>query len=387
MDRSQVVFNADRCLHTQDKFSECAACYEICPTDAIIAGKPPVLNAEQCETCLACLPACPTGSFSADDDVTPLLKAASQLEGGTLEIVCGQNSMPELGATTSSTALRIQQCLAGLGSGAYAELAAMGFERILLRGENCNACKWSTLKPEIVKQTKQANQFLAAWGKKGFVEILENISEPVDRPVWNADSPPVSRRELFRMIANKSQTMMARAMENLSANTERRPGRDRLRLLGAAQHLPDWQPQAAPILEGMRFASVQITEACSACAVCAKACPTSALIFNKDVDGKHFALQFTASNCIDCGICMHVCAADAIEMKPDPTFAEIFGDRTVTLLKGNLTKCEHCGAAIAERLGIKLCAICEFRSKHAFGSALPKVVQMAIEARTKGKVQ
>lgn len=387
MDRSQVIFNVDRCLHTRDKFSECAACYEICPVDAIVPGKPPTLDAEKCETCLACLPACPIGAYSADDDVTALLKAASMLEPGTLEIVCGQNSNPELGQTGSNAALRIHQCLAGLGTGAYTELAAFGFEQILLRCEDCQECKWSVLKSQIEKQTKHANNFLAAWNKDRFVEIVDVLGEGKERPIWDASTPPVSRRELFRMIANKSQTMMARAMENISSGTERRPGRDRLRLTGAVAHLPAREAQTTVDLEGFGFAAVDISEACTACAACARACPTEALTFDKKPGEEHFKLEFSASKCIDCGICVHVCGVSAVELNVVSTLAGIFTNETVTLAEGNLIKCADCGVFIAERQDVKRCPVCEFRSQHPFGSSLPKVVQMALDARAKGKIQ
>ena len=387
IDRSQVVFNADRCLHTKDKFSECTACYEICPASAITAGKPPVLNSEQCDTCLACLPVCPTGSFAADDDVSSLLKAASHLEGGTLEIICGHNPQFSLGINSSSTALRIHQCIAGLGTGTYAELAALGFEHVILRCEKCESCKWSSLRLEIEKQTARANEFLSAWGKGKFVEVVNDLKEPVERPIWNADSPPVSRREMFRFVVDRSQTMMARAMENSASTSERRPGRDRLRLTGAVEHLPAWDAQTTADLDGFRFAAVHVSDACSACAACAKACPTGALTFHKKPGEDHFSLEFSADKCIDCGICVHVCGVSAIELQAVSTLTEIFAHQAVKLVEGNLVKCADCGAAIAERPGVKLCPVCEFRSKHPFGSTLPKAVQMAIEARTKGKIQ
>ena len=383
IDRSQVIFNADRCLHTRDKFSECTTCNEICPTGAIVAGKPPALKAEQCETCLACLPICPTGALSADDDVAPLVTAASHLEGGTLEIICGQNADPDHGLRASSMGLRIHQCLAGLGTGAYAELAALGFEHVVLRCENCRSCKWSSLHAEIEKQTLRANNFLSGWGMPDFVEIVGELVNPVERPMWNADSPALSRRELFKLIANRSQTVMARAMENLPPNNARTPGKDRLRLISASQHLPTGKQPENLDLDGLFFASVHIKENCSACAACAKACPTGALIFNKDMDGKLFSIKFDAKKCVDCKICVHVCGVSAIEIQPGSSIGNIFSSKAAVLFEGILTKCERCGAAMVERANTRLCPVCEYRNKQPLGSQLPKVVQMAIDARMK----
>ena len=35
LDRSQVLLEPKRCLHAQDQFSECAACFEVCPAGAV----------------------------------------------------------------------------------------------------------------------------------------------------------------------------------------------------------------------------------------------------------------------------------------------------------------------------------------------------------------
>lgn len=384
IDRSAVVFGADLCLHSKDKFSECAVCYEVCPAGAIRSGKPPVFMPEECQTCLACLPICPMGAFTADDDVPALLNAASHLDGGTLELICGHNSHPDLGADASATGLRIKQCLAGLGTGTYAELAAFGFDRIQVRCESCTTCKWAALKTEIERQTRRANKFLSAWGEQQYVETIEEILEPAERDFWETSGPPVSRRELFKLIANRSQRVMARAMENVSSGSEKRPGRDRTRLIGAVAHLPALENAADRDLDGFGFASVHISESCTACAACAKACPTGALSFTKTVDGKGFSLDFSARKCVDCDVCVHVCAASAIETRDVSTLSEIFVTETVNVFKGALIKCERCGAPIAGRPGVTFCQVCEFRSKNPFGSMLPKAVQTARNARSKG---
>src|SRR5512140_3117491 len=44
MDRSAIVFDGARCLHSLDRNSACEACFALCPADAITVGKPPVLD-------------------------------------------------------------------------------------------------------------------------------------------------------------------------------------------------------------------------------------------------------------------------------------------------------------------------------------------------------
>ena len=145
LDRSSVTLNTERCLHSQDRFSGCQACYDICPVSAITPGKPPALDSEKCQSCLACLTVCPVGAYAADEAVVSLLNAVTHLEAGALELLCERNPQAGLGFSEASTGIRVRGCLAGLGCGAYLALAAFGLERILVRTDACSACEWATL--------------------------------------------------------------------------------------------------------------------------------------------------------------------------------------------------------------------------------------------------
>ncbi len=96
-------------------------------------------------------------------------------------------------------------------------------------------------------------------------------------------------------MARQGQVAMARALENGSTSSSRQPGRDRMRLLSAVEHIPSAQI-AAPdtTLEGFRFTTLTISEACTACGTCGRACPTEALKFEKneaEIDFLHLVLS------------------------------------------------------------------------------------------------
>ena len=70
---------------------------------------------------------------------------------------------------------------------------------------------------------------------------------------------------------------MAGAMENGTILSKRQLGRDRIRLLAAVSHLPDPQEEAQIALDGFNFATLTISDLCTGCGTCGKACPTGAL--------------------------------------------------------------------------------------------------------------
>jgi Fe-S-cluster-containing hydrogenase component 2 len=372
IDRSQITLEPKRCLHSQDQVSECVACFNICPVEAITTGKPPAHDAERCQSCLACLPACPVGAYRADDDVSGLLNCATHIEGETVELLCGLHPHPEAGADVGSIGIRIHGCLAGLGTGAYLTLAALGLKRLVLRTDACRACKWQTLISEIYRQTAHANRFLSAWKRDGdTITCMDEIESPVERILWDAKNPPLSRRDLFRMMARQGQVAMARAMENGVTDSKRKPGRDRLRLLAAVSHLAE--PAAEIDLRELSFATLTISESCTACSACGRACPTGALRFERNDGEMTFSISFSAQHCIACDLCDHVCLPDAITINHAPTFEEVFGAKEpVPVESGELLRCERCKTLVAKREDTKLCPLCEYRRSHPFGSMMPK---------------
>jgi ferredoxin len=374
IDRSQIVLDTKRCLHSQDQYSECRACFSICPVDAIIVGKPPALNSELCQSCVACIPACPVGAFRADDDVADLLKCATHIEDQPVELLCGLHPHPEFGADAESIGIRIRGCLAGLGTGAYLTLSTLGLTRIISRTDACGACKWNSLGPEIGHQTERANQFLSMWGKNDTITCMDEIESPVERVLWGAKNPPLSRRDLFRMMARQGQVALARAMENGMTSSKRQPGRDRMRLLSAVEHSPVAQAAAScNTFEGFNFTTLTISEFCNACGACGRACPTEALKVEKNETELTFAISFSSQKCIGCDLCDHVCLPNAISLNHTPTFEQVFGEQQpVVVESGTLVRCMSCKTLMAEHHDHKLCQLCEYRRKHPFGSMMPR---------------
>jgi ferredoxin len=371
LDHSALVLNTERCLHSQDRFSGCKACFDICPVNAITPGKPPSLNPEKCGKCMACLMVCPVGAYTADGSVASLLNAVKHLEGSTIELLCERNPHAALGISKTSTGIRIKGCLAGLGSGAYFVLAAFGHAHILARMDACSGCEWETLPGRVEAQVRQAKQVLEVWGREGNLASISLLDSPVERPLWEGTNPPLSRRDLFMTAFRQGRETLARAVDDLGTVADRLPGRDRLRLLNAVKHMSASQPGSTSNLKDMDFAWISVSEVCTACGVCARICPTSALQFEKNAAETAYKLNFLARNCVGCEMCMHVCAPSSMSLDPTPTFTQIFNQENVTIHEGGLMKCKKCGALTAAQPGVDLCLLCEYRRTHPFGSMLP----------------
>jgi ferredoxin len=374
MDRSSVVLHAESCLHSVDKYSTCQACDSICPAGAIQAGKPPQLDAQKCQGCLACLQICPTGAFQADDTIPNLLNCATRLETESLELLCEQNPLAEKGLKEASTAIRVKGCLAGIGSGGFLALLALGLGEVIVRDDACSGCPWGELKTQIEAQVASTQLLLSAWGREKALQLSGPLEEQAlyMRPVWEASNPPLSRRDLFRLASRQGQLAAARVLSEDHPNTGKHASRQRLRILAAITHLPQPAESCRTLsLEGLGFAVLTVSEDCTACGVCARLCPTGALQFTNQ-DDQRYQLDFDPRTCIGCAACMVVCGPQAIDMQTAPTFEQVFGSQEpVTLIAGDLAHCERCQAAYAARPGSHLCPPCEFRQKNPFGSMLP----------------
>jgi energy-converting hydrogenase A subunit P len=370
-DQSKVSLQPARCLHATNRFSACTSCFELCPVDAIHAGKPPALDAERCVNCLACVAVCPVGAFSAKDAVTDLLESAARLETGVIELLCAPHSQGELGLAASNTAVRVKGCLAGLGPGAYLALARLGFTQAIVRTDACAGCAWGNLYPQVESQVTQAKQILQAWGRADFLISTDVKTGLVKRPVFKVDEPAISRREMFHFVSNKGKSAVGRLVHEQPARKDGKFSPNRLRTLNAVTGLLADAPQEDPRLPGSGFALAAVSEACSACGVCARTCPTGAIRFINEKDVR-YQLLFLPRDCVNCQACVTVCLPKALTLEDSPSFSQVFKTQGLMLLsQGELIRCTSCNVLFTPKEMEKLCPICQRRQKNVNGPVLP----------------
>ncbi len=366
-----VSLDADRCLHRRDKLSDCDACFALCPTGAIEPGKPPSFNQEACVRCRACLPVCPTQAYQAADEIIPLLKQAMRIKGSRLELVCGLHPNEGSGLPEADAAFLTRGCLAGLGAGTHLALLALGLDEIVLRTDACADCPLGGLHGEIEKQATAVSRLLHTWPNTGSVRCTGplNSANLVKRAIRLADTPPLSRRELFRLNKEQPPTIPA-WLEG--GNEAARPSTNHRFIITALAKFGQPDPTLpAPVFTDLGLAAIEVDgNTCTACGVCARACPTGALRFTEE--NQTFCLSFAAPNCIGCELCAHVCMPESITVEHNPSWDQLFPtEMPATLLTGPLTSCERCHSHFFARDDQRYCAICEMRRQNPFASLLP----------------
>lgn len=363
-----VVFDQAACLHRLDAFSDCQACVDVCPAEAIQPGPPPVIDAQACGGCRACLAVCPTGAYGYKglDETQALLRTVRQHNLQRCELLCERNPNAARGLPEAEVGLQVRGCLAGLGAAAYLLLVSEGLEQAFVRLDACANCPWTALPAEVGRQVVQARRLLATLGRPEALVAAapEADSDLTARPLWKVDAPPRSRRDIFRLPATPPETAVN------DTNQGARFGQ-RLGLLRALRHFPEPEPEAGDVsLAGLHFASLSMSEDCTACGTCARACPTGALQFHEA--DQQFEVTFNPPLCIACDLCDHVCAPKAIRIDHGPSYWAVFGrEGEIVLQQGRLKSCERCHASFAARGDEMLCPVCSFRRDNPFGSRIP----------------
>jgi ferredoxin len=317
------------CLRLRLASSQCSACADACPTQALRLGVQRLELCGPCTGCGRCQAVCPNAALAVDGfDAGPV-----QPPRGPLTVECQR-------APAGTGTLRLP-CLGGLSAARLLGLCAAAPEtRVLLidRGD-CGTCPsggggshparallervdgWlaeagvpAPLRPVLVAPQSAADPLQPhGRARRGFFAALA-APPPAPRPRASA----IARRE-----ASNPRRQIVAALRTLAA----RHG-------GRVAAMPFHRLHAGPACEGHR--------------VCAAACPTGALTRWRDDEANRQGIAFDDELCIGCGHCVDLCPGRALRLERDAR-QEPAGRHALSRFEQRA--CIDCGARFAVREG------------------------------------
>jgi ferredoxin len=368
-DQPPLALDASQCVRAKDKLSKCELCIRACPVNALRLDAPMALDEKLCVACGACVRVCPVNAFTGIDGDNDLLNCVARVNPTQLELTCARHPHAEIGLPAEATVIRTSTCLAALGASIYVRLLSQ-VESIAIRLDVCGECSSGRLQADIAQAFAPVRQLFPA--RAHLVNNQPDTSAPA-RAVYDAKSPPVSRRDFLRAFTGESVRTALRIIssdENKTSATHL--PRERMRLLAALKWASSIDLNVRAEFAGA--IRLKVDEKCTACGVCARVCPTGALQFSK-ADNKEYRLTCIVAHCTDCGMCRDMCEPGALQRDGVPTLAELVAVEPMVLRAGALKLCSKCNAPFAAAMEGNLCPICDFRQRNPFGALRPRAMR------------
>jgi formate hydrogenlyase subunit 6/NADH:ubiquinone oxidoreductase subunit I len=317
-----------------------------------------------------------------------MLHCADRLiDRATLEIACKHHPEPARGARGVDAVIQTDGCLSSLGASSYMALLALGVEQVRVRLDACPDCPLRLMQPAIERSVRRADTLTSAGGRAGRSVVIAEHGPRLKakRPVFSVKNPPLSRRSFLRLAIPQSETIVDQLVQSgePQVSGERSAPRERRRLLRALRLLPALSLDAQ--LADEEFTRLSASEACTACELCARVCPTGALELHKT--DSTFALRFSAADCTNCGLCLDTCAVAALSRSGAPRLSEVIGGQRSTLRSGSLQRCTKCHAAFSGESSGGLCPLCAARRQQPFGGNVPDAVLKRLPENVRARLE
>ncbi len=355
-----VRVNETACLNAKYRDRHCDVCLA-CPTNAIRLDDARVtLDATRCVECGLCAAVCPAYVFATQENDATILAAVASYSH--IEFACPRKSDFDHTRAPQVQVVRQITCLARLSPDLLIALGA-DHARVWLNDAPCATCPIAArAHPQIIAARDSANLALAAWSRGDAIQCYTNSAIPLDLPhrvtAVRKQNEQLSRREFFsfltRNVGRAAGALVAASLSNQpAAATERdAPNATRQRAL-----LKLGSPQTDHVASP-RFTTLTVSDACTACGVCAKICPTHAITFRTDAN--YFVLDAQPRDCLggECALCVKICLPNALTLTPGMSRELLTANEPTVLQSDALTVCAQCGAPFAADEINALCPIC-----------------------------
>lgn len=313
-----------RCVREGHAGAKCAACADACPARALSFEGPALrIVVPACEACGACVAACPRDALELPEAGWREAVAALP-SSGVLECRCSH--------AAKGPGMPVP-CIGGLSVTTRLELLRGGLRTLRIATGVCEGCpaesqrEGVTLRNAFVRDLKET---AGAFGRT--VEVVFSAE-----PVPEVDG---GRRHLLGIVVRKSSAPVA--PERVAEHTpDKSAGRllvtegSRYRLMAARGLLSGMQDAEgvrsakAACLAGLRVPKFD-SDKCTACGLCAAACPQHAL--SAKTEGESFMIAAVETACTGCGLCADICTSKAVSFcAPESVDAWLAGRPVVKL--------------------------------------------------------
>ena len=350
--------NAGSCVRSLSVESECNKCEVVCPTDAIVVGQNPLpsINFSNCVECGACHGICPSealglDTFNSTDFFFDFVESKENL------ISCRKN-VP---------------CISALSVEHIISMAVLKKEIVFDMGY-CNECEIaSTCHKQILQNYEEATYLLQAMENEAEIRLEDVCFEPEEKDTDRRGFLSALNLKTVGQVKNSFEQEVVKAGDELVEHTlekadiallKRKVIPERRKIFFTAIKRVE-KPSQFHIVDAteVSFTSQKIMdeEACTACQMCYRVCPTGALTS----DIKNSKIDFDPFLCIKCSICHDVCEPDAITLSSSYNIKEFFEPTVQNLISFNVKRCDECNVIFSTNGNERLCYRCKAEEEEA----------------------
>ncbi len=333
---SEISVSSDRCIDESCKAKKiCSICQDNCVVDAISIDEGVEIDWNKCNMCGICAAVCPTEVFKiqAPSDNKILSSIFRDSKDDNIVIECnfvnklfqGKEKRPKYQGRKI-----IVPCI-----GRFSETFLL--LSILSGGDNiefvgCTSdCRFSIGKETIDKMW---------WRTENLLKIFEK-TENEDKAIMDKTQDQSGRRKLLRETGFQAMSiLLSQSSQTVGlSNSNNKTPPQRAELL---QLVGKYSPSTILVdRKKMPFGNIKLSpEKCRVSGICASVCPTEALQFLDNNQGKE--LSFELGLCVGCDACAYICPEDALEMDKEVDLSHLSSQRqTIMGLKYQL--CTSCG--------------------------------------------